>query len=111
VTLVAEGRRVVKRVVDVDESGGQLDLALEPAELPAPIAGSCGLRVRCRTGGLRVLVDGEDSGARCPTGDKLLLSCGSHRLALYDPLTDSTIPVHREAHLRPDRTARIYLKY
>jgi hypothetical protein len=55
--------------------------------------------------------DGEDSGTRCPTADKLLLSCGSHRLALYDPLTDSTIPVHREAHLRPDRTARLYLKY
>jgi hypothetical protein len=84
---------------------------LEPAELPPEVAGACGLRVRCRTAGLRVFVDGEDTGARCPTADKILLSCTTHRVGLYDPLTDETIAVVRPANLRNDHTARMSLKY
>jgi hypothetical protein len=87
-------------------TGGEAALIkLEPAE---PLAGPAGIKVRCtETGRLHVFLDGQDTGALCPT-DRLKAHQGWHEIEIYDPVTDARAK-HR-VHVEGTRnSARIHV--
>ena len=106
VTVVAEGRQLVEQPFMLDAGGRNLEFPLVPATLPA------GLKVHCETAGLRIYVDGLDTGRDCPNEERIDLQPGEHHLALHSPLTGETIAVHKVVHLQlKNRSTRIYLAY
>jgi len=110
--ILGEGHKLVRREVELDGAGKRLVEALESATLSPVLTGTAGLKVRCQSKALRVLVDGEDTGRACPTETRLDLAPGRHQLELYSPSSDETIVVHKEVVLRPGKhSKRIYLKY
>jgi hypothetical protein len=110
IVVAGEGYKLVKRELDV-VPGGRLELALEPATLPSEIAGSAGLKVRCKTRGeLRIFVDGVDTGRSCPNEERLSVKPGSHKIGLYSPRTGE---LHEGDHDVTDGefSTRVYVKY
>lgn len=108
--VVGEGEKLVKRAVDV-APGGRLDLTLEPAKLPPEVAGSAGLKVRCKTHGeLRIFVDGVDSGRSCPNDVRISVKPGMHKVGLYSPRTGE---LHEGEHevTEGEYSTRVYVKY
>jgi serine/threonine protein kinase len=92
-------------------SGGALTLTLEPARLPSPIAGSAGLKVRCRTHGeLRILVDGADSGLGCPNDERISVAPGTHKIGLHSLRTGQTHEVEHDV-VDGDYSTRVYVKF
>src|SRR5205085_2237067 len=86
VVLLLDGRTMYRQTVDVPASGRALLIALPLAA--APPRGTAGVKVRCRTAGLRVLIDDIDSGQSCPT-ERIDLEPGEHTIKLYLPERDS----------------------
>jgi hypothetical protein len=114
VALVASGRQLWHRSLDVDGGGRRLQVILPATPLlPGAVAGASGLKVRCYTRGeLRVFVDGLDTGVECPNDHRLAVAPGRHTLSLYAPRTDELISVKREVDVKPgERSTRVYLKY
>jgi serine/threonine protein kinase len=110
--ILGEGRRLVRREVELDGAGKRLVEPLEPATLSPVLVGTAGLKVRCQSKDLRLLVDGEDTGHACPNEARLDLAPGRHQLELYSPSSDETIVVHKEVMLRQGKhSKRVYLKY
>jgi hypothetical protein len=107
--LVAEHMKLIKR--PVSGGSGRVDLTLEPAKLPADIAGSASLKVRCKTRGeLRVFVDGADSGLSCPNDQRIYVSAGTHKIGLYSPRSGEVREVEHDVP-DGDHSTRIYFKY
>ncbi len=80
--LIAEDYALLRREVS---AGAKLELALEPAKLPAEVSGAAALKIKCKTDGKRrILVDGNDSGHSCPS-DAISVSPGKHVLGFLDP--------------------------
>ncbi len=109
VVMVLDGYKVWSSSTNAAE----ISATLEPAELPAQVAGSHGLKIRCHTADLlRIQIDGFDTGVDCPNQEKIGLSSGRHQISLYNPLTDETVTVQREVSLTgTERSHRVYLKY
>lgn len=108
--VAAEGQLLVKREVDI-VPGGRLELTLEAAQLPPEIAGSEGLKVRCKTRGeLRIFVDGADSGRSCPNEERISVKPGTHKVGLFSPRTGE---MHEGEHEVTEGTysTRVYVKY
>src|SRR5262249_13354889 len=80
--LLLAGMRMRRETVEVPSAGPAIALPLEPAVPPR--RGSAGLKVRCRTAGLRIFVDGIDTGHACPR-ERLDLAPGRHTIALFVP--------------------------
>lgn len=85
--LITDGYKMRRQDVS---AGAPLKVKLEPAVLPAEIAGSQSVKVKCKTKSelLRILVDGNDSGLACPTDD-LKVSPGKHTLGFLNPVTEA----------------------
>ena len=108
--VAAEHDQLIKREVDVTP-GGRLALTLEPAKLPASLAGPAGLKVRCHTQGeLRIFVDGVDSGLSCPNDERISVVPGPHKIGLYSPRDDRTHDVEHEV-TEGDYSTRVYVRY
>ncbi len=108
--VLGEGQRMVKREVDF-VPGGRLDLALEAARLPAPIAGSAGLKVRCKSHGeIRIFVDGADSGRTCPNDERISVAPGPHQIGLYSARTGEMHELEREV-TEGNNSTRVYVRY
>ena len=110
--VLGEGYKMVKRSVDL-VAGGHLDLTLEPAKLPAPIAGSDGLKVRCHSRGeLRIFVDGEDSGRTCPNDERISVAAGPHKVGLYSARTGEMHELEHEVEVAEgNNSTRVYVRY
>ena len=73
--------------------------------------GDTDLRVRCHTKGLRVFVDGRDSGVRCPADYKRIHTTpGEHAVAIVRstggaPVSQHTVKVHPQ-----NKGTRVYFK-
>lgn len=80
--LLLAGMRMRRETVEVPGAEPAIALPLEPAVPPR--RGSAGLKVRCRTAGLRIFVDGIDTGHACPS-ERLDLAPGRHTIALFVP--------------------------
>ena len=103
---------LVEQPFTLEPGGGRLELPLEPVALPPEIAGPAGLKVHCSSPGLRIYVDGLDTGRDCPNEERIDLQPGEHHLGLHSPLTGETIAVHKVVHLpQKNRSTRIYLAY
>jgi hypothetical protein len=108
VVLVSEHQRLQKQAVQVT-GPTTLDLALEPARLPA---GAAGLKVRCRSQGeLRIFIDGEDTGLSCPNAARIPVAPGTHKLGLYSPRTDKLVELDQTVNDDPNHSTRVYVKY
>ena len=106
----AKGRRWLKQTVVV-APGGRLDLALEPAKLPAAVAGSAGLKVRCKSHGeLRIFVDGADSGRTCPNDERISVAPGPHKIGLFSARTGEMHEIEHEV-TEGNNSTRVYVKY
>jgi serine/threonine protein kinase len=91
--LAAEGYRLWHGVID---AGTTVAAQLVPAQLPATVAGTAGLKLSCKHAGQwRVLIDGADSGRGCPVEERIELRHGWHRITLYAPSGDRTVPIER----------------
>ena len=89
----------------------------EPEAVPGARTGKRGhtadpeLRVRCHARGLRVLVDGRDTGVRCPADyRRIRVAVGEHTVAIVRgaggaPVAQHTIKVHPQ-----NRATRVYFK-
>ncbi len=109
--VLAPHHKAWREVVAIDAAGKRLTVTLEPAHLPAEIAGSAGLKVRCRTlGELRLLVDGADTGLDCPNQERISVAPGRHTIGLFSPRTDETFTVERDILAR-EYSTRIYVRY
>ena len=85
--LIASGHKLLRTDIT---AGAPRKLVLEPALLPAAVAGEQSVKIKCKTKGdgeLRVLVDGSDTGLGCPTDD-LKVSPGKHTLGFLNPITE-----------------------
>jgi serine/threonine-protein kinase len=108
--VLGEGNKMVKREIDV-APGGHLELTLEAAKLPPPIAGSAGLKVRCKTHGeLRIFVDGEDSGRSCPNDERISVAPGPHKIGLYSVRTGEMHEAEHEV-TEGNNSTRVYVRY
>ena len=108
--LLAEGQKMVKRSVDV-APGGKLDVTLEEAKLSASIAGSDGLKVRCKSHGeIRIFVDGEDSGRSCPNDERISVAAGTHKIGLFSARTGELHEAEHEV-VEGNNSTRVYVKY
>lgn len=85
--LVVDGYKLKRQDVS---AGAPLKLALETAVLPADVAGTQSVKVKCKTKSelLRIYVDTHDTGLPCPTDD-LKLSPGKHTLGFLNPVTEA----------------------
>ena len=95
--IEAEGRKLLRREVDVPAFGRSISIPLV-ARPHLPLAAGRGgfLRVRCKTlGELRLYVDGMDSGSECPNRARFPIAPGLHRIGLFDPRTGKTTNVTR----------------
>ncbi|MGZ3442286.1 MAG: PEGA domain-containing protein [Polyangia bacterium] len=108
--VAGEGQKLVQRSVEV-APGGHVDVPLEPAKLPAPIAGDAGLKVRCKTHGeIRIFVDGEDSGRSCPNDERISVAPGPHKIGLFSARTGETHEVEHEV-TEGNLSTRVYVRY
>lgn len=84
--LVVDGYKLKRQDVS---AGAPLKLALEPAVLPADVAGTQSVKVKCKTKSelLRIYVDRNDTGLPCPTDD-LKVSPGKHTFGFLNPVTE-----------------------
>ncbi|MSP61670.1 MAG: PEGA domain-containing protein [Myxococcales bacterium] len=90
--IVAEGRRVTRREVEVTPSGGELAVVLKRVSPFTAPGRRAGVWVKCKTvGELRILVDGVDTGLTCPNRRRIGVTPGSHRIGLYSPRTGRTV--------------------
>ena len=106
----AEGQKLLERQVELTV-GQKLELTLEPAKLPPSIAGSAGLKVRCKTHGeLRVFVDGADSGRSCPNEERISVTAGPHKIGLYSPRTNEMHELEHEV-AEGEYSTRVYVRY
>lgn len=111
VVVLASHHKAWREMVPIDAAGKRLTVTLEPARLPAEIAGSAGLKVRCRTlGELRLLVDGADTGLDCPNQERISVMPGRHTIGLYSPRTEQTYTVERDIAER-EYSTRVYVRY
>ncbi|MDB4969644.1 MAG: serine/threonine protein kinase [Myxococcales bacterium] len=93
IVLVAEGMSLWRGPVD---AGASIDAQLVPAHLPATLEGEAGLKLVCKQPGLfRVFVDGVDTGRTCPVEERIAMTPGAHKLALYAPRGDRNVDVQR----------------
>jgi serine/threonine-protein kinase len=108
--VLGEGQKMVKREIDV-APGGHLELTLETAKLSPAIAGSAGLKVRCKSHGeLRIFVDDEDSGRTCPNDERISVAPGTHKVGLYSARTGETHEAEHEI-TEGNNSTRVYVKY
>jgi hypothetical protein len=108
--LLGEGRKMVKRTIEV-VPGGRLEVPLDEAKLPSETAGDAGLKVRCKTHGeLRILVDGEDSGRTCPNDERINVAPGTHKIGLVSARTGETHELEREV-TEGNNSTRVYVTY
>jgi hypothetical protein len=108
--VLAEGQKMVKREIEV-VAGGKVELALEAAKLTAPVAGSDGLKVRCKSQGeIRIFVDGQDSGRTCPNDERISVAPGMHKIGLYSARTGETHELEREV-VEGNNSTRVYVTY
>jgi serine/threonine protein kinase len=83
--LIAEEYKLLRREVT---AGAELSLKLERATLPDDVAGPQVVKIKCKTKeGLRILVDGNDTGLSCPT-ETLMLAPGRHTFSFLQPATE-----------------------
>ena len=103
---------MVKRSLSLD-AGGHLDVPLERAKLPASVAGSDGLKVRCHSHGeLRIFVDGEDSGRTCPNDERISVVAGPHKVGLYSARTGEMHELEHDVEVAEgNNSTRVYVKY
>jgi hypothetical protein len=112
VVLVAEGYFVRRDQVTLAHGDARLAVHLEPARLPPGVAGEAGLKLRCRSRGLRILVDGADTGRTCPNETRIEVAPGRHTLGLYEPAGDRTIDLHKHPNVPlQGRSTRILVDY
>jgi hypothetical protein len=113
VVLALPGFRLGRQRLELPAGGAAVEVSLEPALLPESLRGSAALKVRCQSrGGLRLYIEGNDTGLDCPNDERLYLRPGRYRLQLYSPITDETIPVKRDVVVRTGRySTRVYLRY
>jgi hypothetical protein len=108
--VAGEGQKLLQRSVDV-VPGGHLDVTLEPAKLPAPIAGSAGLKVRCKSHGeIRIFVDDADSGRSCPNEERISVAPGPHKIGLFSARTGEMHEVEHEV-TEGNLSTRVYVRY
>jgi hypothetical protein len=108
--VAGEGQMLLKRDVEV-KPGARLELTLDPAKLPAAVAGSAGLKVRCKSHGeVRIFVDGADSGRGCPNDERIAVAPGPHKIGLYSVRTGEMHEVEHEV-TEGDHSTRVYVKY
>jgi serine/threonine protein kinase len=108
--VLGEGEKMAQQTVVV-AAGGRLDVLLEPAKLPAAVAGSAGLKVRCKSHGeLRIFVDGADSGRTCPNEERISVAPGPHKIGLFSARTGE---MHESDHevTEGNNSTRVYVKY
>ncbi|HEY1587806.1 MAG TPA: PEGA domain-containing protein [Polyangia bacterium] len=108
--VLGEGEKMAQQTVVV-AAGGRLDVLLEPAKLPAAVAGSAGLKVRCKSHGeLRIFVDGADSGRTCPNEERISVAPGPHKIGLFSARTGE---MHESEHevTEGNNSTRVYVKY
>jgi serine/threonine protein kinase len=108
--VLGEGQKMVKREIDV-APGGHLELTLEAAKLSSSIAGSAGLKVRCKTHGeFRIFVDDEDSGRTCPNDERISVAPGTHKVGLYSARTGELHEAEHEV-TEGNNSTRVYVRY
>ena len=108
--VLGEGHKMAQRTASV-AAGGRLDVALEPAKLPSEVAGSAGLKVRCKSHGeLRIFVDGADSGRTCPNDERISVVPGPHKIGLFSARTGEMHEVEHEV-MEGNNSTRVYVKY
>jgi hypothetical protein len=108
--VAGEGQKLVQRSVDV-VAGGRLDVTLEPAKLPPEVAGSAGLKVRCKSRGeIRIYVDGADSGRSCPNDERISVVPGPHKIGLWSARTGEMHEVEHEV-TEGNLSTRVYVRY
>jgi hypothetical protein len=108
--VLGEGQKMAQQTVVV-AAGGRLDVPLEPAKLPAAVAGSAGLKVRCKSHGeLRIFVDGADSGRTCPNEERISVTPGPHKIGLFSARTGE---MHESEHevTEGNNSTRVYVRY
>jgi protein tyrosine kinase len=86
----------------------------DPSPLLAPSrhgGREIGLRVRCHTKGLRILVDGKETGVRCPADyRKIKASEGQHTVAIVRASGGAPISQHT-VHVKPqNQGTKVYFK-
>ena len=108
--VLGEGQKMAQQTVVV-APGGRLDVPLEAAKLPAPIAGDAGLKVRCKSHGeLRIFVDGADSGRTCPNEERISVAPGPHKIGLFSARTGEMHEIEHDV-TEGNNSTRVYVKY
>ena len=95
----------------------QAEPAPEPEEAPTPLvaphrgARETALKVRCHTKGLRVLVDGKDTGVHCPADYRTIkASEGQHTVAIVRASGGAPVSQHT-VHVKPQKQGtKVYFK-
>jgi hypothetical protein len=112
IVVIADGHLVLRQTVRAESGGSRVILHLEPARLPAAIAGPSGLKIRCRSAGqLRILVDGADTGRQCPNEERISVQPGHHKVGLLSPMSGELHEVDVEVGADAHHSARVYVKY
>jgi hypothetical protein len=112
VIAVLSGYRLVQKSVTSEAQGSAVALTLEPAKLPAEVAGPGGLKVRCHTlNELRILVDGHDTGLTCPNDARINVAPGEHKIGLQSPRTGEIKELDGSVGDDADHSTRIYSRF
>jgi hypothetical protein len=106
--ILGEGYLLVRETVVVGSDPINLHRELTAVPETDELAG---LKVRCRTAGMRIFVDGADSGRACPNEARINTTPGEHFLQLYHPESDQMIEARRVNLVVRNRSARYYIDY
>jgi hypothetical protein len=110
--VALDGHKLYRKSVTIGDVVLRAEVPLEPARLPAEVAGSSGLKVRCRsTGELRIFVDGADTGRNCPNEERIAVSPGSHKIGLVSLKSGETHELEQNVSEDENHSTRVYVRY